>query len=90
MDYRDIRSTLTNKLGAIEDRSRDHIYFYLTVDEHDFRVGKLSHSSRGQAPDYVVIDTARRLKLGKKEFVSLVDCEINKPEHERLWKERDP
>lgn len=90
MDYRDIRSTLTSKLGAIEDRSGDHIYFFLTVDGYDFRVGKLSHSTRGQAVGHVINDTARRLKLRKKEFVSLVDCEINKPEHERLWRERDP
>jgi len=90
MDYRDIRSTLVSKLGAIEDRSGDHIYFYLTIDERNFRVGKLSHSSRGQAVDYVISDTARRLKLTKKEFVSVVDCEIEKAEHERIWRERDP
>jgi hypothetical protein len=90
MDYRDIRSTLVSKLKAIEDRSGDHVYFYLTIDEHDFRVGKLSHSSRGQAVDYVISDTARRLKLNKREFVGLVDCEIDKPQHERIWRERDP
>jgi len=90
MDYRDIRSTLVSKLEAIEDRSGNHIYFYLTIDTRDFRVGKLSHSARGQAVDYVISDTARRLKLSKKEFVSLVDCEIDKPQHEILWKERDP
>ena len=90
MDYRDIRSTLVSKLEAIEDRSGNHIYFYLTIDMRDFRVGKLSHSARGQAVDYVISDTARRLKLSKKEFVSLVDCEIDKLQHEILWKERDP
>ena len=90
MDYRDIRSTLTSKLEAIEDRSGEHVYFYLTIDGRDFRVGKLSHSARGQAVDYVISDTARRLKLGKREFVSLVDCEIEKAEHERIWRERDP
>jgi hypothetical protein len=90
MDYRDIRSTLVSKLEAIEDRSGNHIYFYLTIDERDFRVGKLSHSSRGQAVDYVINDTARRLKLRKREFVSLVDCEIDKNQHEIIWKERDP
>jgi len=90
MDYRDIRSTLVSKLEAIEDRSGNHIYFYLTIDARDFRVGKLSHSARGQAVDYVISDTARRLKLSKKEFISLVDCEIDKPQHETLWKERDP
>jgi hypothetical protein len=90
MDYRDIKSTLVTKLEASEDRTRDHIYFYLTIDERDFRVGKLSHSARGQAVDYVINDTARRLKLTKKEFVGLVDCEIDKPQHERMWRERDP
>ena len=90
MDYREIRSTLVNKLDVIEDRSRHHVYFYLTIDDHDFRVGKLSHSSRGQAPDYVISDTARRLKLSKSEFVSLVDCTIDKIAHGRMWKERDP
>ena len=89
MDYRDIRSTLVYKLEAFEDRAGDHIYFYLTVDEHDFRVGKLSHGSRGQVPDYVINDTARRLKLRKEEFTALVDCRIDKPQHERLWRERD-
>lgn len=90
MDYRDIRSTLVSKLEAIEDRSGDHVYFYLTIDGHDFRVGKLSHSSRGQAVDYMINDTAGRLKLTKKEFVDLVDCIIDKPQHENLWRQRDP
>ncbi len=90
MDYRDIRSTLVSKLKAAEDRAGDHIYFYLTIDGRDFRVGKLSHSFRGQAVDYVINDTARRLKLRKREFVSLVDCEIDKPQHERIWRQRDP
>ena len=90
MNYRDIRSTLVTKLDALEDRSGDHIYFYLTIDNRDFKVGKLSHSARGQAEDYVVNDTAHRLKLTTKEFVSLVDCTIDKKEHEELWRERDP
>jgi len=40
MDYRDIRNTLVSKLEAIEDRSGDHVYFYLTIDGHDFRIGR--------------------------------------------------
>lgn len=90
MDYRDIRSTLMAKLDGVEDRSGDHIYFYLTIDGSDFRVGKLSHSARGQAYDYIIKDTARRLKLTRIEFVSLVDCHISKEQHERIWRERDP
>ena len=90
MNYREIRSTLVSKLEAIEDRAGHHVYFYITIDGCDFRVGKLSHSSRGQAVDYVVNDTARRLKLRKKEFLSLVDCEIDKQKHEEIWRQRDP
>jgi hypothetical protein len=90
MDYRDIRSTLVHKLKTTEDRAGDHVYFYLTIDKHDFRVGKLSHSARGQALDYVVNDTAKRLKLKKEEFIDVVNCVIDKPQHEKLWRKRDP
>ena len=88
MNYKDIRRALTAKLDAVEDRSGHHIYFYLTIDDHDHTVGKLSHSFRGQALDYVISDTAQRLKLSKKEFLDLVGCQINKAQHERLWRER--
>lgn len=77
-------------MNAIEDRVSHHVFFYLTIDGRDFRVGKLSHSVRGQAEDHVIIDTAHRLKLTKREFVSLVDCDIDKEEHEKIWRERDP
>ena len=79
-----------SKLEASEDRSGHHVFFYITMDGHDFRVGKMSHSARGQAEDYIIQDTAQRLKLTKKEFVSLVDCDIDKEQHERIWRERDP
>ena len=88
MDNREIRSTLVAKLDAIEDRAGHHIYFWLNIDDHEYRVGKLSHSARGQAPDHVVSDTAKRLKLTKKEFNSLVDCTIDKEMHEDIWRER--
>ena len=88
MDNREIRSTLVAKLDAVEDRAGHHVYFWLDIDGSEFRVGKLSHSARGQAPDHVVSDTAKRLKLTKKEFNSLVDCTINKEMHEDIWRER--
>ena len=90
MDYREIRSTLMSKLEASEDRSGHHVFFYITMDGHDLRAGKMSHSARGQAEDFIISDTARRLKLTKPEFVSLVDCSINKEQHETIWRERDP
>lgn len=77
-----------SKLDAIEDRKKHHIYYWMNIDGHEYRIGKLSHSARGQAPDHVIIDTARRLKLTKKEFESLVDCTIDKSVHEGIWRER--
>ena len=88
MDNREIRSTLVAKLDAVEDRTGHHIYFWLDINGSEFRVGKLSHSGRGQAPDHVISDTARRLKLTKKEFLSLVECKISKDMHKEIWKER--
>jgi len=88
MDNREIRSTLVAKLDAVEDRASHHIYFWLNIDDHEYRVGKLSHSARGQATDYVVSDTAKRLKLTKREFVSLVECSIDKGMHEDIWRKR--
>jgi hypothetical protein len=88
MDNREIKSTLVTKLDAIEDRAGHHIYFWLNIDGSEFRVGKLSHSARGQALDHVISDTARRLKLTKKEFVSLVECTIDKQMHEDIWRKR--
>ena len=79
-----------NKLEAIEDRVSHHVYFYLSIDGNEHRVGKLSHSFRGQATDHVIADTARRLKLRKPEFVSLVDCTMDRQQHEVIWRERDP
>ena len=88
MDNREIRSTLVAKLNAIEDRAGHHIYFWLNIDDHEYRVGKLSHSARGQAPDHVVSDTAKRLKLTKEEFRSLVACSIDKAMHEDIWRKK--
>ena len=79
-----------SKLEASEDRSGHHVFFYITIDGHDVRVGKMSHNARGQAEDYITKDTARRLKLTKQEFASLVNCSIDKEKHETIWRERDP
>lgn len=90
MNFRELRHTLGSKLGADEDRGGRHIYYYLFIGNADRRVGKISHSDRGSdtVPDYVISDTARRLQLNKKEFFQLVDCSINRYNHEKLWQER--
>lgn len=90
MDVRELRRLLVRKLGAEEDRVRDHIYFFLNIRGRQYRVGKLSHSFRGQVSDFVIADTAKRLKLSKKEFNQFVDCPLSRDEVVRLWTGRDP
>lgn len=90
MDFRELRYTLQSKLGASEDRGRDHILYWLSMEDGDHRVGKISHSNRGSDTvyDHVIRDTARRLKLTKQELFQLVDCSINRQDHAKLWRER--
>lgn len=90
MNFRELRRTLANKLGASEDRSGDHIFYYLNIKDSYHKVGKISHSARGSdtVVDYIVSDTAKRLKLNKNELVQLIDCSVNRDDHLKLWQER--
>jgi hypothetical protein len=90
VDFRKLRRTLQSKLGAEEDTQSDHVYYYLTIDNSAFRVGKISHSSRGsdQVTDFILSDTARRMKLDKTELSEFVDCTIDKNRYLSLWHER--
>lgn len=92
MDFRELSRTLKSKLGAEEDRQGHHISYGLILEGQEKMVGKVSHSARGsdQVPDFIVGDTAKRLRLTKPEFLRLVDCIIDKDEHQRLWRERAP
>lgn len=89
MDARELRHTLRSKLGADEDRQSHHVYFFINRGGHDYRVGKLSHSMRGQIPDFVLADTARRLKLNRQELILLVDCPLDRDRFYQLWDCRD-
>lgn len=92
MNYRELRRALKSKLGAEEDPSGDHIFFFLAIGGREHRVGKLSHSSRGseQVNDYVFDDTAKRLKLNKQELLQVEDCTMGTEEFLGLWEQRDP
>ena len=48
----------------------------------------LSHSARGQLLDFVVSNTARRLKLSRAELEDLVNCPLSGDEFRRLWETR--
>ena len=87
MDIRDLQRALRRKLGAVEDRRRHHVFWWLEIDGREFRVAKFSHSSRNQLPQ--ISDTAKRLKLSNTEFDDLVDCPLTGDEFRRLWAIRE-
>ena len=91
MDFRRLRKALGNKLGADEDKESDHSYFYMNVDGKQYRIAKISHSSRGseQINDFVIGDTAKRMHLEKTELVDFAACSISKDEYVKIWKARN-
>jgi hypothetical protein len=60
----------------------------MTVDGVEYRVAKLSHSARGQLPEFVISDTAKRLKLIRAELEDLVNCLLGSEEFQNLWESR--
>ena len=48
---RDVKHAFTRKLGAEEDSSGDHNYFYFEYQGSEYTVGKLSHSWGGNLND---------------------------------------
>ena len=77
-----------NKLGATEDDSGGHIYFYLEFQGSEYTVGKLSHSWRGTLDNTQVLMVARKLRLQKREFELWVICDMETPEMLSKWQER--
>lgn len=90
MDYRRLRRTWTNKLGAEVETDSDHIYYFMRINGISHRIGKVSHSCRGadDVLDYVITDTARRMKVTKPELNEIVNCTKSKAEYIRIWEER--
>ena len=85
MDLRDLQRALRRKLGAAEDRRSHHVFYWIEIDGLDYRAAKFSHSSRGQVPDLILSDTARRLKLSRAELDDLVDCPLSGDQFWELW-----
>ena len=76
------------KVGAIADRSSHHVFYWLECGGSEYRVAKLSHSSRGRLSSIVVSDTAKRLKLTGPELNGLVDCTLSRKQFRQLWIDR--
>ena len=88
VDARDLQRALRRKLKAVEDRRSHHVFYWVAIEGREFRVAKFSHSSRGQLPNFVVSDTAQRLKLSGPELSSLVDCPLSGEQFLELWATR--
>ena len=85
MDARDLQRALRRKLDAEEDRSGDHVFYWMAVNGQDLRVAKFSHSERGQLRNHVILDAAKRLKLTRPQLDELVDCLMTKEAFWILW-----
>ncbi len=88
MDVRELQGALRRKARAAEDRRRHHVFWWLEIDGREYRVAKFSHSSRGQLPQYIVSDTAKRLKLTNAELDDLVNCPLSGEAFRQLWAAR--
>jgi len=85
---RDATNAFTRKLGAEQDDSGDHTYFYLNYEGSQYTVGKLSHSWRGSLNDTQIGILAHKLCLRKREFEQFVTCELSAPDMIKLWQQR--
>jgi len=71
LNIRDVKRALKNKLGAEEDVSGDHIYYYLDYQGSQYTVGKLSHSWSGTLNDTQIGMLSHKLHLQKKKLNNL-------------------
>ena len=62
------------------------MFFFVDIPgDGELKAAKLSHSARGQLPNFVVADTARRLKLTRRRLDELVDCTLSGDGFRQLW-----
>lgn len=90
MDVRDAERAFVNKLGATRDDSGDHVIFYYDIQGSKHRVGKLSHSWRGQLNDTQLGMLSRYLGLKKQEFQKWVTCTLDNESMIAIWRTNKP
>jgi hypothetical protein len=88
MRLKDARRAFTGKLGAHEDVSGDHIYYYYQYQGAEYTVGKLSHSWSGTLNDTQVNMLSKKLRLRKNEFEHWVECTMTNEIMIGLWQSR--
>jgi hypothetical protein len=90
MTVDDAKDAFTGKLGAAQDKSGKHIFFYFKDGDLDYTVGKISHSWRGQLNDTQILMLAKKLYLQKQEFEKWVDCTLKNHQMLQIWRARRP
>jgi len=92
MTVNDAKQAFTAKLGASEDRSGEHVFFYFTDGSSEYLVGKMSHSWKGakQLPEPIIRSMAKKLNLTKKDFESFVECSLGTDDMLRKWRVQRP
>ena len=88
MDVHEVRATMLGKLGAAEDRSGHHVFFYLPYEGREYKGPKLSHSWRGDLNDQQINWVKKSLLLTKAEFERLVDCSLETEQFYEVWAQR--
>lgn len=90
MNYSELRSVLLSKGEAIEDRSGNHIFFYIEVDGQEYRATKVSHGARGQIDARLASLIARQMRLTGGELKEFVACPLSREEWVERWRARGP
>lgn len=84
----DVKRAFSRKLGAFQDPSGHHIFFYFEYQGSEYTVGKISHSWRGTLNDTQIDMLARKIKLQQSEFRSWVVCTMTNQEMISKWQQR--
>ena len=88
MRITEVKHAFTRELGAEEDSSGDHKYFYFTYQGSEYTVGKLSHSWGENLNDTQISLLARKLLLKKREFEKWVECTLSNDKMIEVWLKR--
>ena len=85
---RKVRNALTKK-GFVEDRSKDHIYFFYRPDDKKHSIHtKISHGEV-DIDDSLIRFMAKQIKLDRDEFLKFVMCTLSKDEYIGKMQERE-
>ena len=88
MDYQELCSALISKGEASEDRSGDHVFFFVEIDDHLYRATKVSHNARGQISGGIMSLISRQMRLTTKELRQFVPCKVDRKQWLELWCQR--